>query len=284
MSTPSLCFVLPFFDEKKKLAWVRKKKFPQYFDYFLESYSHNAKFPLIVFTNVPCKVYEKRYKGGPITFKQMSFKASFELFKRKLGITGYDYEQYRAYKLCDFKPTYGLVFDTYLKDFEYWGHIDPDAIIGDLSKFITSENIEGYEVISGSSSCLAGYLTIYRNVEHVNSLYTKSPDHLQVLNSPENFSFDEEGGIRDITAMQQLLRSLGVEIKLLGCVQNDFGTTNNDREWVYDWQDGKLRDRLADREIAMLHLMKSKKDPDFTFQEFRPSEGFSISRSGLFYS
>ena len=40
------------------------------------------------------------------------------------------------YKLCDYKPVYGLIFDEDLQDYDFWGHCDVDLIFGDIRKFI----------------------------------------------------------------------------------------------------------------------------------------------------
>ena len=289
MSKPSVCLIIPFFDEKKKLAWLRPKKFPAYFNYFIDSYSRNTQTHLKIFTNVPCSSYKKQYKDSSISFYQFSLENMFKFFQEKLDISGYSYDRYRAYKVCDFKPTFGQVFSEYLEGFDYWGYIDPDVIVGNLDRFLTSEKLADYDVVSGGRNNITGYMTLYRNTEAMNSLYKKSPDHIRVINSPKNFRFDENGGKRNIIAMEQVIRDNNIRVSYLNCVHNDFGKIsssidNSSREWIYDWKDGMLMDRITKEEIAMFHFMRGKANPNFTFQKFRRASNFSISQQGLYYS
>lgn len=153
---------------------------------------------------------------------------------------------------------------------------------------MNTDNLVGYDVISGGRNNFTGYMSLFRNVKAMRFLYQESPDHARVINSSSNFRFDENGGKRGIVAMEQVIRNNNISIKYLNCAHNDFGkirdlVDNSDREWVYDWVDGKLTDRLTGEEIAMLHLMKSKANPNFTFQKFRDGSNFSISQTGLCY-
>lgn len=70
----------------------------------------------------------------------------------------------KPYKLCDYRPLYGLIFDKYLKDYEFWGHCDPDMIWGRVSHFITNEILDNYDRIYRS-----GHLCIYRNIPSINN-------------------------------------------------------------------------------------------------------------------
>lgn len=53
-----------------------------------------------------------------------------DLFEKKLSIR---IENLQPYKLCDFRPSYGLVFEEYLESYDYWGFCDIDLIWGNLS-------------------------------------------------------------------------------------------------------------------------------------------------------
>jgi hypothetical protein len=283
MQQPSICLILPFFDEKKKLAWLRPKNFPSYFKYFLGSFAKSSRITLKIFTNIPYASYRKLYSGSSIEFYAMSLPKIFDLFRTALAIEGYGFDRFRAYKICDFKPTFGYVFSEYLQNFDYWGYIDADSIVGNLNHFWMVENFQDGEIISGTDR-MVGYMTLYRNTDRINFLYRQSADYKKVFNSPNSFCFDEDGGGRPIEAMAQVIQRCGICIRYLKCVNNDFGTLNDHREWVYDWTEGMLIDRHRSKEIAMLHLMKSKRNPNFVFDTFHPNQNFSISKKGLLYS
>jgi hypothetical protein len=51
------------------------------------------------------------------------------------------------YKLCDYKPAYGLIYAEELKGYDYWGYCDLDLIFGRLTHFLKPEtfgNVDRY--------------------------------------------------------------------------------------------------------------------------------------------
>lgn len=99
------------------------------------------------------------------------------------------------YKLCDFKPMYGYLFENYLIGYEFWGHCDNDLIFGNIADFITEYILKNYDRIF-----TRGHLSIYRNTPEVNSFFKKSinyknvPSWEIVVSSQQGFSFDEWPG------------------------------------------------------------------------------------------
>lgn len=55
----------------------------------------------------------------------------------------------QLYKLCDYKPTYGAIFNDLIQDSEFWVYIDLDVIICDLSLIINDDTIMQFDVIEG---------------------------------------------------------------------------------------------------------------------------------------
>ena len=53
-----------------------------------------------------------------------------------------------AYKLCDFKPTFGTIFAEYLNEYDFWGNADIDLIYGNIRRFLTEELLSEYDVIT----------------------------------------------------------------------------------------------------------------------------------------
>ena len=85
--------------------------------------------------------------------------------KKKIG---FDVCIPSPYKLCDFKPAYGFLFEDYIQDYEYWGHCDCDLVFGDLETLLTPILKEGYDKIFA-----AGHLTLYRNTAENNRRFMK---------------------------------------------------------------------------------------------------------------
>lgn len=96
------------------------------------------------------------------------------------------------YKLCDYRPMYGLIFEDYLNGYQYWGHCDNDLIFGCITNFVSDEQLERYDRIF-----TRGHLTIYRNIDEVNRFFQKDsickdlPSWHKVVSSSTGYVFDE---------------------------------------------------------------------------------------------
>lgn len=76
--------------------------------------------------------------------------------------------------LAEFKPTWGIVFADYIKQFSHWTYTDTDVVFGALDAFTSSEyDIETWSFEGDAGRLfLRGQWTLHRNVYHVNSLWT----------------------------------------------------------------------------------------------------------------
>lgn len=93
----------------------------------------------------------------------------------------------QPYKLCDFKPAYGELFQEYIKDYEFWGHCDNDLIFGNIRKFITDDILKAFDRI-----LIRGHFTLYKNNLEVNKTYKEaSPSYKVVFSNSKNYCFDE---------------------------------------------------------------------------------------------
>lgn len=130
-----------------------------------------------------------------ISVTQLDYTEFKSLFMSKLGILG----DFTPYKLCDFKVTYGFVFEEILKKYDYWGYSDIDLVYGDLNKLITRADIFGvYDKIFD-----LGHLSFFRNKAEINSLFLRSPEWSYIKQSKIIWVFDEFynqqlGGINSI--------------------------------------------------------------------------------------
>lgn len=104
---------------------------------------------------------------------------------------GFDINISNPYKVCDFKPTYGVLFKKYLKPYDFWGHIDLDIIWGDIRTFITNEILKKNELICVRHDFLTGYFLLFKNTRKMNLLFYKSKDYKKVFLSDRHFCFDE---------------------------------------------------------------------------------------------
>ncbi len=100
------------------------------------------------------------------------------------------------YKLCDYKPMYGILFQELIQEYDFWGHCDTDMIFGDIRRFLTEERLNTYDKIYP-----LGHLSFFRNTDEVNRRWelpdAKCSQH-DVLTIPLGFAFDEWPGIYNI--------------------------------------------------------------------------------------
>lgn len=100
------------------------------------------------------------------------------------------------YKLCDYRPMYGLLFEDYLSGYDFWGHCDNDLIFGNIRKFLTNDILSKYDRILSR-----GHLSLYRNTDKVNRYFMKSelfsniPSWKDIIKTDKNQIFDEWAGV-----------------------------------------------------------------------------------------
>lgn len=186
MKRKSIVFIIPYFGE-----------FNNYFQLFLNSCRFNSDINWLIYTDCKKKYdYPKNVQVKYTTFKEIQerFQNKFD-FKISLN---------KPYKLCDFKVTYGYVFQEDIKDYDFWGHCDIDMIFGDIRKFYTDELLEKFEKIG-----FFGHCSIFKNTSEINELFKSRINgeeiYKKVYSSDEGYAFDEEfhDSINDIFVNQQ---------------------------------------------------------------------------------
>ena len=131
-------------------------KLPNYFPLWLKSAGCNPQFDFMIFTDCDFSGYKV---PGNVHVIHMTFD---ELRARIAQHLDFPFVCDTAYKACDYRPMYGLIFEDYLADYEFWGTCDPDEIWGDMGRFITPEILDNYSRIYR-----LGHLQLFRNTEDV---------------------------------------------------------------------------------------------------------------------
>lgn len=163
-------------------------KLPQYYDAWYESAIRNREIDFIFVSDIDEIRETTNVKRISIKFEDLKNRIS-----RMLGIT---ISLESPYKLCDFKPAYGYLFQEYIKDYEFWGHCDIDLIFGKIGNFITDDILDKYDKIYEH-----GHFCLYRNIDRINKLFMSEGEYpeynyQEVFQSPESFYFDEHMGMR----------------------------------------------------------------------------------------
>lgn len=259
------CFVIPYFGN-----------FPNYFPLFLKSCSYNIDFNWLIITDNDTNYeYPANFRVIKMTFAEMK-----SLFQTKFDFT---IVLDHPYKLCDYKPAYGYLFEEFLTEYEFWGHCDVDTLMGDLSKFLTSNIFETYDKIF----CL-GHMTIYKNSKENNRVFMSDFKgrtlYKYVFSTNKICWFDEES--KDEYNINQIFLSkkkkiftldVSLNINVLPTkfvrtryVGNDIYPLHHGYyiedyiKSIYLWNDGHIQrylmnhGKLIKEEFAYIHLQRRK--------------------------
>ena len=127
-------------------------KFPNYFPLWLKSAGANTDFTFMIFTDIDmsgCNI-PPNVQVHAMTLEEIRLRASLHLHFEPVLET--------PYKLCDYKPMFGLIFQDWLEGYDFWGYVDPDVIWGRMSRFITDDIMDRYDRIYQH-----GHLQLFRN-------------------------------------------------------------------------------------------------------------------------
>jgi hypothetical protein len=159
-------------------------RFPWYFPFYIKSCSTNTTVDFIIFSDA---LYTDTLPGNvriiPFSLAEFNLLATEKL--------GFEIALKNAYKLCDFKPAYGVIFSDYLHKYDFWGMCDIDIVLGRIREFITDEMLDTFDVINTRHDYLTGSFMLLRNNEILNNLFTKSKDYQKVFTSDVHYCFDE---------------------------------------------------------------------------------------------
>lgn len=105
---------------------------------------------------------------------------------------GFDVALQNPYKLVDFKPAFGHLFQQQVQKYKYWGYCDADVIFGDLGPSLREAELTGSDKIFKRA-----HLSFIRN-DDVLRLQYQTPSaaltYRTAFSVPEPMLFDEVGG------------------------------------------------------------------------------------------
>jgi hypothetical protein len=159
--------------------------YPWYFPYFIHSCIYNPTIDFCIITDNRQAIINKPNNVKIIykTIDEIRVTASQKL--------GFQVAIENAYKLCDFKPTYGFLFSEIVKGYDFWGHGDIDIMYGDIRNFMTKEVLNNHDIISSRHDFITGTFCLFRNNMQMNTFFMQSKDYKKVFSSKEHFCFDE---------------------------------------------------------------------------------------------
>lgn len=116
-------------------------KFPNMFPFWLESCKLNTSIDFLIVTDQHITMVAPNIHIWNTTLS--------EIKKRIEKITGISVWLEKPYKLCDFRPLFGKIFETYTSKYEFWGYCDCDLIFGNIRYFLTEKILTNYDYILG---------------------------------------------------------------------------------------------------------------------------------------
>lgn len=132
---------------------------PSYYDLWAASAGKNPEFDFLIFSDLPFPQNEyPNIKIIRATFREIKILVEKKL-KMRVALEN-------PYKLCDYKPAYGYIFEEYLKEYDFWGFCDMDLIFGNISSFIDDELLSKYDKI-----LFQGHFSLNRNNDRMNSMF-----------------------------------------------------------------------------------------------------------------
>ena len=132
---------------------------PNYFQLWLDSAGKNPNINFLLLTD---NTVEEFKIPENVNVVKMDLQIVRERVKKVLP---YKFELSKPYKICDYKPIYGLIFSDLITGYKFWGHCDSDIIFGKLDDFITDKILKNYDKIY-----LSGHLSLIRNNEQMNNI------------------------------------------------------------------------------------------------------------------
>lgn len=259
-----ICIILCYFGE-----------FPETIDSFFFSCKNNPDFDWLIFTDCEAKNIPPNVRIVKTTLKDIK-----TLAEQKLKMSVYLEE---PYKLCDYKVAYGLIFEDYTKEYDFWGYGDIDVIYGDLRAFITDELLVDFDKIYP-----LGHLSLIRNNEKCKRLFMKEVEgtgsYTNVFTLPFSCFFDENGGINDKAEAYGIkiytnfdfadidgiyTRFRNVDKKTIKMTLPDFKYSDklrkNYHNQIFYWHSGSLyqryyeNEKVFDEEISYIHYRRKLK-------------------------
>lgn len=234
--------------------------FPNYFNYWLKSANENINFDFLIFTD------NKEYQS----YKNVQYiYCTFEDFKEKLqACVEFKIVLDRPYKICDYRPLYGMALQKYISKYDFWGFCDIDLIFGDIGKFITNDVLNKYDKV-----CELGHFTLLRNNKQCNELW-RIKHHIpgayrydEAFKTPYSCHFDETDGLTPISKYKNIKTYTPSDFADIDRTKYNFLVLNMQNKLtksLFTWNKGKLyyyyilEGKIQKKEYMYAHFQKRK--------------------------
>jgi len=194
-------------------------------------------------------------------------------------------------KQADYKPLYGDLFSEHLREdtYSHFGWIDPDTIIGNLTRF----DIFAFDVYTSVwppapeafTPFIAGQLAIFRNTAALRHLYLAMPDLVARMNDAAQLGLDEsELGAVVFPAAQRFGYRADLRYESFQDYPNESGYDHDD----FFFERGrvlavrKCSAGAPEREAVLIHIAGIKRSPSSESCDFiNEPRGWALPRWNL---
>lgn len=246
----SIIMIVPYFG-----------KMNNYFNLWLKSCEYNSSIEWLIITDDQSDYnYPKNVNVVYMEFKDL-------ISKIKDKYKNIDVNLSEPYRLCDYRPAYGDIFNEYIREYDFWGHCDLDVIFGDIRYFITNDILEKHDKILKH-----GHFTLYKNTTEINLLYKNKflnrEIYKEVFETDASCFFDEilinkifdneNKSIYDKITFADLM------VKRYNFKLNHFGEdeVEKSKNNIFIWENGKIyrqyikNDKLKRKEYMYIHFLR----------------------------
>lgn len=243
-----ICFIAPHFGA-----------LPPWINLTLKTFSHNSDYDLIIITD---QIQKDLHPYKNVTFYHYSLQDFSQLAAQK---TATNIQLKTGYKICDLRPAFGVIFEDYLKGYDFWAHIDLDTFLGDISSFLPALISQGYDIICGSPYHVGGPFCLYKNVTEINFLFRQNPMYIVAFEREDHVDFDEIGIKFENQGFERTVR-----------IQESEGKIRVFR--------GQQQLCLQDTQSTWWPVQVAKAFPDYPREQTIPDSSSGIWRNGKLFS
>ena len=182
MTAPSIRLIVPHFGAR-----------PPYLPLVLKSMAHNPRVNWLLITDGPVPDVPPNVAVQLCEFQH--------LVARIQSFFDFPVALERPYKLCDFRPAYGEIFQREIAGYDFWGHCDLDVIFGRILEHLPADAFRTDKIL------FQGNFALYRNSPDAAAWFRHEIDgvsYREVMTDPAAMHFDEWAGIYHV------IRDLGI--------------------------------------------------------------------------
>lgn len=170
-------------------------------------------------------------------------------------------------KAGDLDPYLGYVLKEELQDYDFWGHVNLDAVYGRLDKWLPDSFLKNLDIFGNDPGAICGPFTVYKNVLRVNSIFMDCPTWRENLLDKNFRGWDELDFNR--TVLQKVLR--GEVVMGSGFFQSHdhIDEAHKKKQEVAIAPNGELFDLVDFKEIMFYHFNQTRRWPVTNFPATR---------------